>query len=58
MGVKAETVGEVAGLRVVARAGADEPVLPAASQVVAAHPLLAYPDTAKPLNSSDLSPQF
>ena len=51
-------VGEVGRLRVVVRAGAGEPVLPAACPVVAAHPLLAYPDTAKPHNSSDLSPQF
>lgn len=51
-------VGEVGRLRVVVTAGAGEPVLLEASPVVAAHPLLAYPDTAKSPNSSDLSPQF
>lgn len=56
-GVKLETVGGVAFPMVVVRAGAGEPVLPAATPVGADHPLLAYPDTAKPLNSSDLSPQ-
>lgn len=49
---KVETPGAAEEPKVVARVGAGKPVRLAMFQVVADHPLLAYPVTAKHPNSS------
>ena len=51
---KVETPGEAVVPMVVARVGEGKPVRRGRIQAVGAHPLLAFPVTAKPPNSSTI----